>query len=71
MNPRINALLAGLPESEYRLLISHMELVSLPKGRDLFTTGQVPSHVYYPVGALISMMKDRSEEHTSELQSQR
>ena len=58
MNPRINALLAGLPESEYRLLISHMELVSLPKGRDLFTTGQVPSHVYYPVGALISMMKD-------------
>ena len=35
-----------------------MELVALEKGRNLFAKGQVPSHVYYPVGALISMMID-------------
>ncbi len=35
-----------------------MELVSLPKGRDLFITGQISPHVYYPVGALVSMMMD-------------
>ena len=58
MNPRINALLAGLPESEYQIITSHMELVSLTKGQDLFLTGQIASHVYYPVGALISMMMD-------------
>ncbi len=58
MNPRINALLAGLPESEYQTITAHMELVSLSKGQDLFLTGQIASHVYYPVGALISMMMD-------------
>ncbi len=58
MNPRINALLDGLPENEYERLTSHMELVSLPQGRDLFVTGQIPIHVHYPVGALVSMMKD-------------
>lgn len=58
MNPRINALLAELPESEYQRLTAHMELVALEKGRNLFAKGQVPSHVYYPVGALISMMID-------------
>lgn len=53
MNPRINALLAELPESEYQRMTAHMELVALEKGRNLFAKGQVPSHVYYPVGALI------------------
>lgn len=61
MNPSLNALLADLPDSEYQKLTQHMELVSLPKGQDLFTTGQVPSHVYYPVGAIVSMMKDMSD----------
>ena len=58
MNPSLNALLADLPDSEYQKLTEHMELVSLRKGQDLFITGQVPSHVYYPVGAIVSMMKD-------------
>ncbi len=35
-----------------------MELISLPKGRDLFNTGQISPYVYYPVGALVSMMMD-------------
>ena len=58
MNPRINHLLKDLPEDEYDKLTAHMELVSLPKGQDLFLAGQVPQHVYYPVGAVVSMMKD-------------
>lgn len=58
MNPRINDLLANLPEHEYEKLSAHMELVSLPKGKDLFLTGQEPAHVHYPVGAIVSMMRD-------------
>ena len=58
MNPRINALLEGLPATEYERLTAHMELVSLSKGTDLFLMGQIPAYVHYPVGALISMMKD-------------
>lgn len=61
MNPRINALLEELPAGEYERLTSHMELVSLVKGRDLFQVGQIPSHVYYPVGALVSMMTDMAD----------
>ena len=66
MNPRINALLDGLPETEYSTLVSHMELVSLSKGQDLFLSGQFASHVYYPVGALISMMMDLSDGFSAE-----
>lgn len=58
MNPRINHLLRDLPEDEYQILTEHMELVSLSKGQDLFLTGQMPQHVHYPIGAIVSMMKD-------------
>ncbi len=58
MNPKINGLLAHLPEDEYLKLTRHMELVSLSRGQDLFLTGQAPEHVYYPVGAIVSMMRD-------------
>ena len=56
MNPRINTLLDGLPQAEYERLTSRMDLVSLVRGRDLFLAGEVPPHVYYPVGALVSMV---------------
>lgn len=58
MNPRLNRLLADLPENEYQKLSAHMELVSLSKGQDLFLAGEVPPFVHYPVGAIVSMMKD-------------
>lgn len=61
MTPRINGLLEGLPANEYERMTAHMELVSLSRGTDLFVMGQIPSHVHYPVGALISMMKDMSD----------
>ncbi len=66
MNPRINALLHGLPNEEYDRLTAHMELVSLSKGQDLFLQGQLASHVYYPVGALVSMMMDQPDGYSVE-----
>jgi CRP-like cAMP-binding protein len=61
MTPRSNLLLAELPEVEFERLAKHMELVSLSKGQTLFDVGQTPSHVYYPVGAIVSMMNDMAE----------
>ena len=61
MSPRINELLAHLPESEYELIQPHLELACLTKGQDLFQAGDVPSHVYYPAGAMISVMKDMED----------
>ena len=66
MNPRINALLDGLPDVEYTSLVSRMELVSLSKGQNLFEIGQLASHVYYPVGALISIMVDLADGYSAE-----
>ncbi len=66
MTPRLNQLLASLPDAEYQKLTSHMELVSLVKGQTLFKTGEVPTHVYYPVGAIVSMMNEMSDGYSVE-----
>lgn len=61
MNARTNGLLANLPESEMQLMAPHMRLVSLVKGQTLFGVGEVPRHVYFPAGAIVSMMNDSLE----------
>ena len=58
MNPRINTLLTDLPDSEFQILSPHLELVSLTKAQILFRSGEITHYVYYPVGAIISMMID-------------
>lgn len=66
MSPRHNALLAGLPEPEYERLVACMELVSLSKGQTLFGIGDIPSHLYFPVGAVVSMMVDMADGYSIE-----
>jgi len=66
MPPRVNELLAQLPDPEYQIISPHLELLSLPKGRDLFRMGEVPSHLYYPVGAVVSVMKDMDDGYSVE-----
>lgn len=58
MSPENNALLANLPYAEFEMMMRCMELVSLSKGQTLFRAGDIPVHVYYPVGAIVSMMND-------------
>ena len=58
MLPSSNALLADLPKQEYTQLTTHMKLVSLHKGQTLFEADEVPEFVYYPVGAIVSMLRD-------------
>jgi CRP-like cAMP-binding protein len=56
MNPRHNELLANLPPEEFRRFLGRLELVSLTRGQILFQKGDVPTHVYFPVGALVSVI---------------
>jgi CRP-like cAMP-binding protein len=56
-----NSLLANLPESEYLKFTPHLETVILHKGQTLFEIGQQPSHVFFPVGAMVSMLLDLKE----------
>ncbi len=43
------------------MLTDQMELVSLPKGQTLFYMGEVPSHVYFPISAIVSMLIDMED----------
>lgn len=43
-----------------------MELVSLVKGETIFKMGDIPTHVYYPVGAIVSMMIDMADGYSVE-----
>jgi CRP-like cAMP-binding protein len=56
-----NSLLANIPESEHLRLQPHLKKVILHKGQTLFGIGQRPTNVYYPAGALVSMLVDLTE----------
>lgn len=58
MSPRSNCLLSDLPAAEYEAFTRHLTWVFLRKGQVLFDVGEIPRHVYYPVGAVVSMMQD-------------
>jgi CRP-like cAMP-binding protein len=56
-----NLLLANIPESEFLRFKPHLESVILHKGQTLFEIGQQPTHVFFPVGAMVSMLVDLTE----------
>ena len=55
-NPKQNRLLAALPESESKRLVSYMELVALPIGESLYESGSRSNHVYFPTTAIVSLL---------------
>ena len=61
MNPLKNAILAALPSDHYQELLPKLKLVSLHRGQTLFEVGEVPTHVHFPVGSIVSMMDDSPE----------
>jgi CRP-like cAMP-binding protein len=56
-----NSLLSSIPKSEYLRLKVHLKPVILHKGQTLFEIGQRPTNVYYPAGAVVSMLVDLTE----------
>lgn len=58
MSPRTNELLSRLPEHEYEAFAGQLKLVFLRKGQVLFHAGEVPRQVWFPTGAVVSMMND-------------
>lgn len=54
--PQQNHLLAALSEATQERLFRLMELVILPQGKTLYETGEIISHVYFPVDSIISLL---------------
>ena len=58
MSPQQNHLLSDLPADESGAFARHLKQVLLHKGQVLLEAGEVPRHVYFPVGAMVSMLND-------------
>lgn len=56
-----NSLLADIPESEFLRFKPYLESVILNKGQTLIEIGQQPTHVFFPVSAMVSMLIDLTE----------
>lgn len=54
--PPHNHLLASLSEATQERLFRLMELVVLPQGKILYETGEIISHIYFPVDSIISLL---------------
>jgi CRP-like cAMP-binding protein len=51
-----NRLLAALPKKEYSQLLARLELVPLIYNDDIYETGDVIRHVYFPESGIISLL---------------
>jgi CRP-like cAMP-binding protein len=55
-DPRINRLLAALPETEWDRWQPHLEAVTMPLGQVLYEPGATLSHVYFPTNSIVSLL---------------
>lgn len=55
-DPRENQLLAALPDADWRRWQPDLELVDLPLGQELSSSGKAASHVFFPTTAIVSLL---------------
>ena len=51
-----NHLLSTLSDKDWQRISAHLEWVELPLGKVLYESGDILSHVYFPVSAIISLL---------------
>lgn len=55
-DPRLNRLLASLPDAEWQRWQHNLEPVDLPLGKVLYESGMPLGHVYFPTTAIVSLL---------------
>jgi CRP-like cAMP-binding protein len=55
-DPKINQLLAALPDAEWGRWLPQLELVDMPLGQVLYESGGTLSHVYFPISSIVSLL---------------
>ena len=55
-SPRQNHLLASLPEAVYERLFPHLELVAMPLGLVVYTSGAELPDLYFPTSCIVSLV---------------
>jgi CRP-like cAMP-binding protein len=54
--PKLNHLLAALPEAEWTRISPHLGMVDLVLGQPLYESGGPLTHVYFPTTAIVSLL---------------
>ncbi|MYN10763.1 Crp/Fnr family transcriptional regulator [Pseudoduganella aquatica] len=62
-----NELLAALPREVLESLFEHLELVTLPFGKELFEFGSKLDNVYFPTTAIVSLLYVMEDGATTEI----
>ncbi len=65
-NPKLNRLLAALPESEFERLVPQLECVSMALGEVLYEPGDTLSNVYFPTTAMVSLLYNMEDGASAE-----
>ncbi len=55
-NPKMNHLLAALPDAEWQRWLPNLEAVEMPLGEVLYEPGATLEHVYFPSTAIVSLL---------------
>ena len=66
-SPKVNWLLSQLPETDYERLASHLELVGLDTGKQLFHTGQQYTEIFFPTTSTISAQIELGQDNTTDI----
>lgn len=56
VDPRVNCLLAALPDAEWQRWLPQLQWIELPLGKVLYESGAQQSHVYFPTTAIVSLL---------------
>src|ERR1700761_7787101 len=62
-----NELLAALPRDVLESLFAHLELVTLPFGKELFEFGGAMEYVHFPTTAIVSLLYVMEDGATTEI----
>ena len=55
-DPRLNRLLAALPDAEWQRWQPQLEWIEMPLGQVMYESGRTLSHVYFPTTAIVSLL---------------
>ncbi|MEO8922458.1 MAG: Crp/Fnr family transcriptional regulator [Caldimonas sp.] len=55
-DPKVNHVLAALPEAEWQRWLPQLEWTDLPLGHVLYESGRLQSHIYFPTTAIVSLL---------------
>jgi CRP-like cAMP-binding protein len=56
ISPRVNHLLAALPDEQWQYWSAQLESVDMPLGQVVYESGATLSHVYFPTTAIVSLL---------------